>query len=93
MVGNETVGVKLRHRLSGSAARALTKAHGILMIIAWPILAAAAIYYPAYLKPVLSKRAEWFHVSIIYSDQPCSQALSIFQRVVHATDKFREASR
>ena len=65
VAANETVSVRLSHRLSGYAARALTKAHGILMIIAWPIMAGAAIYYPAYLKVVLSKKGEWFHVSIL----------------------------
>ena len=63
VVSNETVGVRLNHKLSSYAARALTKAHGILMIIAWPIVAGTAIYYPAYLKVVLSKKGEWFHVS------------------------------
>ena len=63
VVGNTTVAVALSQKLSGSAVRALTKAHGILMIIAWPIMASAAIYYPAYLKAVLSKKGEWFHVS------------------------------
>ena len=69
VVGNTTVAVALSQRLSGSAVRALTKAHGILMIIAWPIMAAAAIYYPAYLKAVLSKKGEWFHVSHLISSE------------------------
>ena len=63
MVSNKTVAVALNHKLSGYTVRALTKAHGILMVIAWPIAAGAAIYYPAYLKAVLSKKGEWFHVS------------------------------
>ena len=63
VVANKTVAVTLSQKLSAYAVRSLTKAHGILMIIAWPILAAAAIYYPAYLKAVLSKKGEWFQVS------------------------------
>ena len=44
VVGNKTVRVRLSHlSLSGYTTRALTKAHGILMIIAWPIMVGAAI--------------------------------------------------
>lgn len=66
MVRNKTVAVALSQQLSAYSVRALTKAHGILMIIAWPIMAYAAIYYPAYLKTVLSNKGEWFQVSQIY---------------------------
>lgn len=49
--------------LSTTATRAMIQAHGILMIIAWPIFAGLAIYFPAYLKPFLSNKGEWFQVS------------------------------
>ena len=49
--------------ISNSAATALTKTHGIFMIVAWPILAGLAIYFPAYMKPILCKKGEWFQVS------------------------------
>lgn len=38
------------------------KTHGILMIIAWPILSGTAIYFSAFMKPVLSKKGQWFYV-------------------------------
>ena len=52
-----------RDVLSTSVVRALTKSHGILMIIAWPILAGTAIYFSAFMKPVLNKKGEWYYVS------------------------------
>ena len=52
-----------REVISPALARALTKTHGILMIIAWPILAGTAIYFSAFMKPVLNKKGEWFYVS------------------------------
>ena len=63
VVANETVAVTLKQTLSDYAVRALIKTHGILMVIAWPIMAGAAIYYPAYLRVVLSKKGMWFYVS------------------------------
>ena len=63
VVRNKTAAVTLHQTLSAYAVTALTKTHGILMVIAWPIIASAAIYYPAYLKAVLSKKGEWFLVS------------------------------
>lgn len=62
-VQNQTLEVS-QQVLSNYAARALTKTHGIFMIFAWPILAGAAIYFPAYMKPVFSKKGEWFQVSL-----------------------------
>ena len=41
--------------------RALTKTHGVLMIVAWPVLAGTAVLFPAFLKPVL-KKGKWFQV-------------------------------
>ena len=47
---------------SKPVVRALMKTHGILMIIAWPILSGTAIYFSAFMKPVLSKKGQWFYV-------------------------------
>lgn len=52
-----------RETLTAAAVEALTKTHGVLMIIAWPILAKTAIYFSAFMKPVLSKKGEWYYVS------------------------------
>ena len=41
----------------------LIKAHGILMIIAWPMLAVTAIFFPLFMRPALPK-GQWFQVSI-----------------------------
>ena len=41
--------------------KALSKAHGILMIVAWPGLAGTAMLFAAFLKPVL-KKGKWFQV-------------------------------
>ena len=41
--------------------KALSKAHGILMIVAWPWLAGTAMLFAAFLKPVL-KKGKWFQV-------------------------------
>lgn len=56
--------------------RALMKIHGILMIVAWPILSGTAIYFSAFMKPVLSKKGEWFYVSEI-CDTECMQIIQI----------------
>lgn len=40
---------------------ALTKTHGVLMIVAWPVLAGTAVLFAAFLKPVL-KEGKWFQV-------------------------------
>ena len=55
----------ITQEFSETIVRTLTKTHGILMIIAWPILVGTAIYFSAYMKPVLSKKGEWFYVSEI----------------------------
>ena len=39
----------------------LIRAHGILMIIAWPLLATTAIFFAIFLKPALPN-GEWFQV-------------------------------
>ena len=39
----------------------LTRAHGILMIIAWPIMAVTAIFFAAWMRPALPN-GEWFQV-------------------------------
>jgi len=39
----------------------LIRAHGILMIIAWPILAMTAIFFASWVKPALPN-GEWFQV-------------------------------
>ena len=41
--------------------KALSKAHGILMIVAWPWLTGTAMLFAAFLKPVL-KKGKWFQV-------------------------------
>ena len=41
--------------------RKLTKTHGVLMLIAWPLLAVTAIFFPVFMKPVLPG-GEWFQV-------------------------------
>ena len=64
VVHNATIVVAQRV-LSSGATKALTKTHGILMIFAWPILAALAIYFPAFMKPVLNRKGEWFQVSCL----------------------------
>ena len=40
----------------------LIRAHGILMLIAWPMLAVTAIFFAAWMKPALPN-GEWFQVS------------------------------
>ena len=45
----------------GSRER-LVRAHGILMIIAWPVLAMTAIFFAAWMKPALPN-GEWFQVT------------------------------
>ena len=42
----------------------LIRAHGILMIIAWPILAMTAIFFASWVKPALPN-GEWFQVSVL----------------------------
>ena len=39
----------------------LTRAHGILMIIAWPIMAVTAIFFAAWMRPALPN-GEWFQM-------------------------------
>ena len=39
----------------------LIRAHGILMIIAWPLLAVIAIFFAAWMRPALPN-GEWFQV-------------------------------
>ena len=39
----------------------LTRAHGILMIIAWPVLAVMGIFFAAWMRPALPN-GEWFQV-------------------------------
>ncbi|KAL5488524.1 hypothetical protein EMCRGX_G017474 [Ephydatia muelleri] len=39
----------------------LIRAHGILMIVAWPVLGVMGIFFAAWMKPALPK-AEWFQV-------------------------------
>ena len=45
---------------------ALTKTHGIFMIVAWPVLAGTAVLFAAFLKPVL-KEGKWFQVRHVLS--------------------------
>ena len=54
--------VAVTQEFSKPVVRALMKTHGILMIIAWPILSGTAIYFSAFMKPVLSKKGQWFYV-------------------------------
>ncbi len=39
----------------------LTRAHGILMLIAWPVLGVIAIFFAAWMRPALPN-GEWFQV-------------------------------
>ncbi len=41
----------------------LIRAHGILMIIAWPVLAVLGIFFAAFMKPSLPN-GEWFQVRL-----------------------------
>ena len=51
--------------------RKLTKTHGVLMLIAWPLLAVTAIFFPVFMKPVLPG-GEWFQVrGHAHLVQPC----------------------
>ena len=43
------------------AKRALVRAHGILMLIAWPLLTTVAIFFAGYMKCALPN-GEWFQV-------------------------------
>lgn len=61
VIENKTI--EFHQVLSNYADRALTKTHGIFMLIAWPIFAGLAIYFPAYTKPIFNKKGEWFKVS------------------------------
>ncbi len=40
----------------------LIRAHGILMIIAWPLLAVTAIFFALFMRPALPN-GEWFQAS------------------------------
>lgn len=64
VVHNETIVVSKRV-LSSDTTEALTKSHGILMILAWPIFAGLAIYFPAFMRSVLNRKGEWFQVSCL----------------------------
>ena len=44
----------------------LTKTHGILMVVAWPVLAVTGAYFSAFMKPALPNGA-WFQVGCINS--------------------------
>ena len=41
--------------------RQLTQAHGILMLIAWPLMAVSAIFFAAWMRPALPN-GEWFQI-------------------------------
>ena len=41
--------------------RQLTQAHGILMLIAWPLMAVTAIFFAAWMRPALPN-GEWFQI-------------------------------
>ena len=41
----------------------LIRAHGILMIIAWPLLAVTAIFFALFMRPALPN-GEWFQVTL-----------------------------
>ena len=42
----------------------LLRAHGILMLIAWPLLAVSGIFFAAWMRPALPN-GEWFQVQYI----------------------------
>ena len=44
----------------------LLRLHGILMIIAWPLLAACGLFFASWMKPALPN-GEWFQVYIMYT--------------------------
>ena len=41
----------------------LIKAHGILMLIAWPLLGVSGIFFAAWMRPALPK-GQWFQVGV-----------------------------
>ncbi len=41
--------------------RQLTQAHGILMLIAWPLMAVTAIFFAAWMRPAMPN-GEWFQI-------------------------------
>ena len=45
----------------GSVRNGLVRAHGILMLIAWPLLASTAIFFASHMKAAFPK-GEWFQV-------------------------------
>ena len=53
----------------------LIRAHGILMIIAWPLLAVTAIFFALFMRPALPN-GEWFKVSW---PLPCTLYTSIIK--------------
>ena len=42
---------------------ALLRAHGIIMLIAWPLLAVSGIFFAAWMRPALPN-GEWFQVRV-----------------------------
>ena len=46
----------------GRSLNPFVQAHGILMIIAWPVLAVTGIFFAAWMRPALPN-GEWFQVS------------------------------
>ena len=59
----------------------LLRAHGILMLIAWPLLAVSGIFFAAWMRPALPN-GEWFKVNTIKAgrctDKGFSLSLSLF---------------
>ena len=52
---------------SSSLRVTLTRVHGVLMVVAWPVLAVIGIFFAAWMKPVLPN-GRWFQVRQMYSD-------------------------
>ena len=48
----------------------LIRAHGILMVVAWPVLAVLGIFFAAWMKPALPG-AEWFQVCVCVCVRVC----------------------
>ena len=66
--------------------RKLTKTHGVLMLIAWPLLAVTAIFFPVFMKPVLPGGV-WFQVREVLHICRCTLLLGIALRNVRIEHK------
>ena len=63
---------------------ALTRAHGILMLLAWPLLALSGIFFASWMKPALPN-GEWFQVCYFKH----TRTLSLTHTHTHTHTKLR----